>query len=197
MKRVCFILTAVCLILSSCIGTKKEPPQIYTIESLLTEYDAEIKDWSSAPYLTSCYFHFGKDLVLDTSMFFRSYNVPYGGLMLTIRDDGTTSTSAFGIDPDKYQYPTVPITDLLKIDSTEALRIFYDDEVVQNKLRRHPADRLAYEYMKPECKKPVWELSLQDGMLSIRFYLDPDSLTVLGRVVYLDSEGYQENCGGN
>jgi len=181
------------LIIAGCAPQIKEPPKVYTIESLLTEYDAEIKDWSNGAYLVKCHIGLEKNYS-DNFLFFRSKNLLYGQLMLAVNEDGTTESSAYRIDPE--ESPSVSITNFLKIDSIEALRIFYDDEAVQNQLRNKSPFRLEYEYIKPECNKPVWILVLHDSLHnSTWFYLDPDSLTVWQNVDYLKSEAYQEICG--
>ncbi|MAT41113.1 MAG: hypothetical protein CL609_02145 [Anaerolineaceae bacterium] len=191
-KTIQILFCLLVLVISGCVPPKKEPPKVNSIESLLIEFEPEINGWSSVAYLVSCSIGFEENHSMDF-LFFRSYNLPYGVLMLAINDDGTVSSKPFRIEPDNFS--TVPITEFLKIDSSDAVKKFYDDETVQKQLRQKSPYQLKYEYIKPDCKKPVWSLVLHDGLNnSTLFYLDPDSLTVWKSGDYRKSEAYQAIC---
>lgn len=170
------------------------PPTIYSINSLLMEYYPEAQDWSEQAYLESVKYILYVDSTTNSYMSFLTPTLPNGNLLLKINDDGTFEATPMGVG--KSFIPTPPLVNFIEIDSNEALKIFYESELVQKGLRKHPPYSLNFEFLSSSCSLPVWELSLYVPGIpgSLHYFLNPTTLEVMENQDFYESSDYTLIC---
>ncbi|MAT41115.1 MAG: hypothetical protein CL609_02155 [Anaerolineaceae bacterium] len=184
------------VLLIGCSGTTKKeiPPKIYSVNTLMMEFYPEAQDWSEQAYLESVSYILNVDSTTNSYMSFLTPTLPNGNLLLKINDDGSFEATPMGVE--KSFSPTPPLINFIEIDSNEALKIFYDNELVQKGLRKYPPYSLNFEFLSSSCTLPIWGLSLYFPGIpgSLHFYLNPITMEVMENQDFYESSDYTLIC---